>query len=362
MASIPRRVSTNANGAPGGARTRWAVAASAVVLMASLSGCLDRDAAEDGATPSASASPRLGTPEEVVTGIVDLIDSTESYLVDLDAEVTVGEGTYEQHETYALSTDSEPVFQFFEKFPESQGNDAYETAWLRVGEDGRILYRTDDDLAPREDRYFKSQQGDFSHLSQGPDYTLSRDAVRAPFSDLADTISVTEENTNPEGKDSGGAAARYSGTFDLTAPARQGDKPSVQENVPFELWVDEHGRPTRFDYELVTGPRSWTYQSFDTSLTTRYCGTVEGAPYVDTARVAPTNGEISCDDAVAVVEKYLAMPDEKKEGTGYLAEIGGWTCGIRTRADIQVRGTEDVASCSLDWPEMQERVDLLRTG
>ncbi|MBB6173611.1 hypothetical protein HNR23_003671 [Nocardiopsis mwathae] len=357
---IPRHPTTRSERAPGGFPRRWAVAASAAALTASLTGCLDEDGADGDAAPP--APPPLGTPEEVVAGMVDLIDSAESYLVDLDAEVAAGEGGYAQHETFVLSTDPEPVFQWFERFPAIGDGDAYEQAWLRVGGDGPILFRTTYASAPREDRFYSRAGADATAPPLGPEHTLSRDPVGAPVKDLAATMSVAEEDKEPgEGPDGDdGAVVRYSGTFDLTSPAAAGEKAEVQEGVPFELRVDEHAHPTGLTYETVTGPHTWTYHSIDAPPATRYCGTVEGVPHTGTARVVPTHGDIACDEAVDVVERYLEMPDGQKDGTGYLAEVDGWTCGIRTRAEIDGRTAEDVARCSTDWPETTRRVDLLR--
>ncbi|MDA8370973.1 MAG: serine/threonine-protein kinase [Nocardiopsaceae bacterium] len=303
----------------------------------------DEGAPQAQASPSPSPSPSLGPPEDIVADIITLIESADSYRA---SHTTVVEGgNVPGTEEFAFSSEGEPVYQWF-----TGGNST-------AGGTDR-LYREDQDLllirewgaTVPEDHYMQSP-GPSEEEAAG----FSREPVLAPFQELSASMEVTDRT---EDEVDGVAATLITGTFDHVDERTGTEYPGID----FQLWVDAGGTPVRLSYQTDTGEHSWLYSDIGGGLNGRNCGAVDGVHTVGEALVVPLNRDLTCEEVVPVVEEYLAMPDDQKEGTGYLAEIDGWTCGVPTAAEIGARSSEDVATCRTDEAETTSgrRVDLLR--
>ncbi|MUL43892.1 serine/threonine protein kinase [Streptomonospora sp. PA3] len=338
-----------------------AVAASAVLVVGGVSAGAYLAApmlADSGApqpSPSPSPSPTLGPPAEIVAGIVENLESADSYRA---VESTVYNdglpGTFEYVHT---AVGGEPVFQTVE-IAGTPDDPEFATDRIYRPELQRLIERTWTGGAGDSSASHTAVPGP---LEEDTVSRHSRDPVLAPFTGLADSMEATERTeTDLDGTPS----VRIAGTFDLPVTGAAAQSPP---RVGFELWTGLDGLPLRLDYEyapeddpLAGFTRSWTYSGFG-GLETRLCGAIEGVPRVDRALLVPTVGEIACGEARAAVEEYLAIPDEQKEGTGYIAEVsGGWTCGLSTTAEVLERRSENAGTCYAGELGAAERVDFLR--
>nr|WP_165498480.1 serine/threonine-protein kinase [Streptomonospora litoralis] len=349
-----------AAGVTGGVKVA-VLSASAVLVAGAIgtgaylaAGSLADSAATSEPSPSASPSPSptLGTPDEIVAGIVDGLEAADSYRA--VQERTPNDGLPSYDEYVRATVGGEP---FFHSVAVTGSLDSPEYATDRI-------YRPDQERLI--ERAWNGSDADASYTAaSGPmDESIrlmhTREAVLHPFQNLADSMEVSERTaTDLEGT----PAVRITGAFDLVYPGRS---VPVASGVDFGLWTAMDGLPLRLEYEFVSednplagASHTWTYSGFG-GLDRRLCGTVENVPRVGRALLVPTAGSIACDDARAAVEAYLAMPDEEKEGSGLLAEVDGWNCGLSTASEVLERTVEDAGVCYDGELGAEERVDLIR--
>ncbi|MFB9800848.1 hypothetical protein, partial [Streptomonospora salina] len=313
----------------------------------------ESDTAEAAPSPSPSPSPTLGPPEEIVAGIVDALDSADSY--NATRELRPSEGLRGWDEYTLATVEGAPVFH---SVSIAGVPDSPEAAMDRI-------YRPERDRLIERSWTGSDFSGSYTAATGPMDASVasmqSRQAVLTPFESLADSMEV--DGRAATGLD-GTPAVRIAGTFDLATPGTPG-----QSGIPgleFELWTAMDGLPLRLDYvfesddPLAGSETTWHYSGFD-GLDTRLCGTVGGVPRVDRALLVPTVGETDCGEARSAVEEYLDMPDGEKEGTGYIAEVGGgWTCGLSTTAEVRERYSESAGGCYAGDLGARERVDFIR--
>ncbi|MDA2807508.1 serine/threonine-protein kinase [Nocardiopsis suaedae] len=299
-------------------------------------------------SPSASPAPELGSAEEVVDGIVALVEETGSYRV----QEEVDDGGPEPRRSELVFRADPDVFLLIE-----EGEPGTETMWLPGSGAGKQR-RVYSDPALNQgltDHYVRVRVEGTPRAER-----LDRDAVAAPFTELAESMEVEER---ADEQVDGAAATRFTGTFTAAAPEAAAAPEGEAENG-FSLWVAQDGRPLRLEYGTDPEDPAVTleYSGFDGELDTWLCGTVSGVPRVGEAMLVGTSEEVSCASARAATETYLDMPDEEKVGTGYVVEdIDGWYCGLQPTASVDIRrDSEDAGSCGLDYPALVQRADFIR--